>query len=121
MQEQLGHDGSETGPSRNSWSQRAKTVRQTWSKLTSSSTGIVMVNPRNLETVVSQRQYFQDPVVVQVPRSREQNYEAFGVIKQGKMQEMTFVVRGPKKPDEPEERGRSTLVTAIQMEKGTIV
>ena len=30
-------------------------------------------------------------------------------------------MRDPKKPDEPEERGRNTRVTAIQMEKGTLV
>ena len=35
-------------------------------ELTSSSMEIVMVSPRNLETVGSQRQYFQNPVLVLV-------------------------------------------------------
>ena len=64
-------------------------------ELTSSNTGIVMLKPRDLETVVSQRQYFQNPVQI---------HEALDVIQLERMQEVTFVVRNRKKPDEPEER-----------------
>ena len=46
-------------------------------ELTSSTGGIVMVNPRNLETVVSQRQSFPNPVVILLLGSREQIHEAF--------------------------------------------
>ena len=99
--------------------QAVNVVKRT--ELTLSSMGIVMVSPRNLETVVSQRQYFQNPVLVLVPGSREQIHDAFNAIKLERMQEVMFVVRDPKKPEDPEERGRSTPVTAIQMGKGTIV
>ena len=68
-----------------------------------------MVNSRNLETVVSQKQYFQNPVVVLVFGSREPTHEALDVINLERMQEVTFVLRDPK---EPEERGRNTHVTA---------
>ena len=63
----------------------------------------------------------ENPVLVLVPGCREQIHDAFDVIKLERMQEVMFVARDPKKPEEPEERGRSTPVTAIQMEKGTIV
>ena len=63
----------------------------------------------------------ENPVLVLVPGSREQIHDAFDVIKVERMQGVVFVARDPKKPEEPEERGRSTPVTAIQMEKGTIV
>ena len=79
-------------------------------ELTFSSMGIVVVSPRNLETVVSQRQYFQNPVLVLVPGGREQIHDAFDVIKLERMQEVMFVARDPKKLEEPEERGRSTPV-----------
>ena len=90
-------------------------------ELASSGVGIVAVNPRNLVAVVGRGQYFQNPVLVLVPGSRKQIHDAFDVIKLERMQDVMFVVRDPKKPDEPEERGRSTLVTAMQMVKGTIV
>ena len=77
----------------------ASVITRTW--LTSSGTGIVMVNPRNLETVASQ---FQNPVVVLVSWSREQFHETVGDIKLERSQEVTSIVRDPKKPDEPEER-----------------
>ena len=99
--------------------QAVNVVKRT--ELTSSCMGIVMVSTRNLETVVIQRQYSQNPVLVLVPGSREQNHDAFDVIKLDRMQEVMIVVSDPKKPEEPEERGRSTLVTTIQMRKGTIV
>ena len=130
-QRNLGHDGSENiGPSGKiliaqdrDWEtdtkQAVSVIKRT--ELTFSSTEIVMVNPRNLEAVVNQRQYFQNTVVVLVLGSRERMHEAFDVIKLARLQEVTLVVGDQKKPDEPEERGRSTLVTAIQTGKGTMV
>ena len=53
---------------------------------------------------MSQRQHFHNPVVGLVLGSREQIHEAFEAIMLERMQEVTFVVRDPKKPDEPEER-----------------
>ena len=61
-------------------------------ELTSPSTGIVMLNSRNPETVESQSQYFQNLVAMLVPGSREQIHEAFDVITLERMQDVTFVV-----------------------------
>ena len=67
-----------------------------------------MVNPRNLESLVSQRQYFQNPVVVLlVLGSREQIHDSFDVFALERMHDETYVVRDPTKPVEPEERGRN--------------
>ena len=55
-------------------------------ELTSSSMGNVMVNPRNLEIVVSQRQYFQSPVLILVPGRREQIHDAFQTRRARRMQ-----------------------------------
>ena len=51
---------------------------------------------------------------------RKQNHEGVDIFKLERTREVTSVVRDPKKPDEPEERGRITLVTAIQIGKGDI-
>ena len=85
-------------------------------ELTSSSTGIAMVNSRNLETVVSQRQNFQ--LGGAGSWSREQIHGAFDVIALERMQDVTYVVRDPEKP---RERGRNTPVTAMQIGTGTVV
>ena len=47
-------------------------------------------------------------MVVLVLGSREQIHEAFDVIKLERMQDVTCVVRDPKKPDKPEEREEET-------------
>ena len=59
--------------------------------------------------------------MVLVFASREQIHEAFDVIKLERMQEVMFVVRDPKKPDEPKERKTAQLSQQYRWGNGTIV
>ena len=126
----LGHDGSETvgilGPTGPRLGDEHETSCERDQKNRADiflSTEAVMVFSSNLETIVRQRQYSQNPVVVLVIGSRLSiSRSKLSVLSSSKdMQQVTIVVRDQKKPDELEERGRSTLVTAIQMVRGKIV
>ena len=79
-----------------------------------------MVNPRKLETVVNQR-VFPEPCGGAGPREQRTNSRGLRCHQAGKNAGVSSVARDPKEPDEREDRGRSTLVTAIQIGKGAIV
>ena len=78
------------------------------------------MNPRNLETVVNQR-VFPENCGGAGPREQRTNSRGLRCHQAGKNAGVSSVARDPKEPDEREDRGRSTLVTAIQIGKGAIV